>query len=218
MSRWTSLSIVVVCVLLAGGSPPAAARDLKPVTLPAPQTGGGMPLMQALKTRHSSREFDSKPLPLQVLSNLLWAAFGVNRDDGRRTAPSAMNWQEIDIYVFLAEGVYVYQARENVLKPVVAGDLRVATGTQAFTATAPLGLVYVADLSRTSRASAEQVNVWSPSHAGFIAQNVYLFCASAGLNVVVRGLVDAKALTEKLKLRPDQRVWLAQTVGYPPGK
>jgi len=177
-----------------------------------------MPLMQALNARHSSPEFSAKPLPLQTLSNLLWAGFGVNRKDGRRTAPSAMNWQEIDVYVFLAEGVYVYQARENLLKPVVSGDLRSMTGTQAFTATAPLGLVYIGDMTRTSRASAEQVAIWSASHAGFIAQNVYLFCASEGLSVVVRGLVDKQALADKLKLRPDQKVWLAQTVGYPASK
>ncbi|MFB3853821.1 MAG: SagB/ThcOx family dehydrogenase [Vicinamibacterales bacterium] len=218
MSRWLTLPVVAFLLLPAAGSRPAAAQQLQPIALPAPQKTGGMPLMQALDARHSSREFSPKPLPLQTLSNLLWAGFGVNRQDGRRTAPSAMNWQEIDIYVFLAEGVYVYQARENMLKPVVPGDLRSLTGTQAFTATAPLGLVYIGDMSRTSRASAEQVAIWSPSHAGFIAQNVYLFCASEGLNVVVRGLIDKQALADKLELRPEQKVWLAQTVGYPAGK
>jgi SagB-type dehydrogenase family enzyme len=210
--------IVAIVFLQAVAGQLASAQEPKPVALPAPQTDGGKPLMQVLNSRHSSREFAARPLPLQTLSNLLWAAFGVNRADGRRTAPSAMNWQEIDVYVFLAEGVYVYQARENALRPVVAGDLRSATGTQAFTATAPLGLVYVGDLSRASRASAEQVSIWSAAHAGFIAQNVYLFCASEGLNVVVRGLVDKQALADKIALRPDQKVWLAQTVGYPAEK
>lgn len=213
------LTLTIVALLLPTGiARQAIAQELKPVALPAPRTEGGMPLMQALNARHSSREFSAKPLPLQTLSNLLWAGFGVNREDGRRTAPSAMNWQEIDIYVFLAEGVYVYQARDNLLKPVAAGDFRGLTGTQAFTKTAPLNLVYVADTARTSRASAEQVAIWSPSHAGFIAQNVYLFCASEGLNVVVRGLVDRQALADKLGLRTEQRVWLAQTIGYPAEK
>ncbi len=218
MSRFFTLSIVALLLLLPGAGQQAAAQELKPIALPAPQKTGGMPLMEALNARRTSREFSAKPIPLQTLSNLLWAGFGVNREDGRRTAPSAMNWQEIDIYVFLAEGVYVYQASDNLLKPVAAGDLRALTGTQAFTKTAPLNLVYVADTSRASRASAEQVAIWSPSHAGFIAQNVYLFCASEGLNVVVRGLVNAQALAEKLGLRPEQKVWLAQTIGYPPEK
>jgi nitroreductase len=127
-----------------------------------------------------------------------------------------MNWQETDIYVFLEEGTYIYRAREHLLEPVAAGDLRAATGSQAFVAAAPLNLVYVADLAKASRAQPDQRDGWSAAHAGFIAQNVYLFCASEGLNVVVRGLVDKVALAERLKLRPDQRIWLAQTVGYPP--
>ncbi len=211
------LALVVLLAFVAGSAAAAvaSAQDLQPVKLPAPQTDGGKPLMQVLKARHTTREFDTAKLPLQVLSNLLWAGFGVNRDDGKRTAPSAMNWQEMDIYVFLQEGAYVYHARENVLKPVAAGDLRGATGSQAIAATAPLDLVYVADFAKVTRAKPEQRDIWSPAHAGFIAQNVYLFCASEGLNVVVRGLIDTAALSQKLQLRPDQHIWLAQTVGYP---
>ncbi|MGE5361347.1 MAG: SagB/ThcOx family dehydrogenase [Bacteroidales bacterium] len=209
------LACIMLLLLVGSGVAPAAGQDLQPIKLPPPQTSGGKPLMDALRARHTSREFDAAPLPQQVLSNLLWAAFGVNRDDGRRTAPSAMNWQEMDVYVFLAQGTYVYQSREHTLKPVVAGDLRAATGSQPGIGNAALSLVYIADFAKTGRATPEQRDAWSPAHAGFIAQNVYLFCASEGLNVVVRGLIDKVALGQKLQLRADQKIWLAQTVGYP---
>jgi nitroreductase len=215
MTRLVTVPALLLFALAAGTTGPAVAQDLQPIKLPAPQTEGGKPLMQVLKARHSTREFGTAKLPLQTLSNLLWAGFGVNREDGKRTAPSAMNWQEMDIYVFLQEGTYMYQAGENVLKPVMAGDLRGATGSQPFVATAPLDLVFIADFSKTGQAQPEQRDTWSAAHAGFIAQNIYLFCASEGLNVVVRGMVDKTALAEKLHLRPAQHIWLAQTIGYP---
>jgi nitroreductase len=184
--------------------------------LPAPQTGGGKPLMQALKDRHSTREFSPEKLPPQVLANLLWAAFGINRPDAnKRTAPSAMNWQEIDVYVATAGGLYVYDAKGNKLDAILAEDVRGATGVQPFVKDAPVDLVYVADLAKTGTGSAEDKNFYTAADAGFIAQNVYLFCASEGLAVVVRGGVDRAALAKSLKLRPDQRILLAQTVGYP---
>jgi nitroreductase len=214
MKRSISFAFVLfIAFFIAPG--PLAAQDLQPIKLPAPQTDGGKPLMQVLNTRHTTRDFDTTKLAPQVLSNLLWAAFGVNRADGKRTAPSAVNWQEIDIYVFLPEGTYIYQAKENVLKPVAAGDLRAATGSQPFTGTVPVDLVYVADLAKTGKIAPEQRDVWSPANAGFIAENVYLFCASEGLNVVVRGMIDKVALAAKLQLRPDQKIWLAQSIGYP---
>ena len=214
MKRSIPFAIVLFIVsFIAAG--PLAAQELQPIKLPPPQTDGGKPLMQVLKTRHTTREFDTAKLTPQVLSNLLWAGFGVNRDDGKRTAPSAVNWQEIDIYVFLEEGTYVYQAKENVLKPVASGDLRAAAGAQAFVATVPVNLVYVADLAKTGKIAPEQRDIWSPADAGFIAENVYLFCASEGLNVVVRGMIDKAALAAKLQLRPDQKIWLAQSIGYP---
>ena len=191
-------------------------QELKPLILPAPQTDGGKPLMQALKDRHSTREFSSEKLPPQVLSNLLWAAFGINRPDtGKRTAPSAMNWQEIDVYVATAEGLYVYDAKGNKLDPILAEDVRGAAGVQPFVKDAPLNLVYVADLAKTGKGSAEDRNFYTGADVGFIAQNVYLFCASEGLAVVVRGSVDRPALAKLMKLRPDQKILLAQTVGYP---
>jgi len=202
-----STALLLPCLLVA--------QELKPLELPPPQTEGGKPLMQALKERKSAREFSSKPLPPQVLSNLLWAAFGVNRPDGRRTAPSARNMQEIDIYVALPEGLYVYDAKAHRLNPVTAEDLRGATGTQPFVAQAPVNLVYVADYARMGSGSEESKNFYAAADTGFIAQNVYLFCASEGLATVVRALVDREKLAARMKLRSEQRIVLAQTVGYP---
>src|SRR5579884_777356 len=189
------------------------AVAINTIQLPPPDKSGGKPLLQALALRRSTREFSGKPLPPQMLSNLLWAAFGVNRPDGRRTAPSANNGQEIDIYVALPDGVYVYMAEANVLKPVIAGDVRRATGTQEFVGSAPLDLVYVADDSR-AEGSADEKLFFSAADTGFIAQNVYLFCASEGLGTVVRGSVDRDALAVALKLRAGERITLAQSVGY----
>lgn len=151
--------------------------------------------MQVLKERHSSREFGTKPLPQQVLSNLLWAANGMNRtDSGKLTAPSARDWREIDVYVTMAEGVYRYSPITHTLKHVAAGDIRGLTGVQDFVATAPVNLVYVADLNRMNDAGTEQKALYSATDTGFIAQNAYLFCDSAGLATVVRGSIDRAAL------------------------
>jgi SagB-type dehydrogenase family enzyme len=194
----------------------AVAQGLKPLELPPPETSGGKPLMQALKERHTSRNFSPEKLSPQMLSNLLWAAFGVNRPEaGKRTAPSAMNWQEIDIYVATADGLYVYDAKGNKLDPVLKEDVRGATGTQGFVKEAPVDLVYVANLAKTGRANAEDTALYNGADTGLIAQNVYLFCASEGLATVVRGSVDRQALATVMKLRPDQKITLAQTVGYP---
>ena len=201
---------VIVVLLLGGG---LFAQELKPVVLPPPQTDGGRPLMQVLKDRKTTRDFAPEKLSAQVLSNLLWAAFGVNRPDGRRTAPSAMNWQEIDIYVAVSDGLFLYDAKANRLQPVLAQDVRSATGTQDFVGVAPLNLVYVAD--RTKSGSGPDSDLYTGADAGFISQNVYLFCASENLATVVRGSVDRAALAKVMKLRPEQKILLAQTVGYP---
>jgi len=203
-----ALALLAVCPALW------AADEPKAVALPAPQIDGGKPLMQALKERRSTREFAPDKLPLQVLSNLLWAANGENRPGGQRTAPSAINAQQVDIYVATADGMYLYQAKGHRLLPVVSEDIRKLTGTQPFVATAPLNLVYVADLTKPN-ASAEDRLLWAAAGTGFISQNVYLYCASEGLVTVVRAYVERDALGKALKLRPDQRVILAQTVGYP---
>lgn len=198
------------CLLLAvvAELAPCLAQELKPIALPKPQTEGGKPLLQALKERKSTREFSAEKLSPQVLSNLLWAAFGVNRADGRRTAPSAMNAQEIDIYVALPEGVYLFEAGPHRLTPVVSGDLREKTGTQNYVAEAALNLIYVAH-------SKGKLNPDASADTGFIGQNVYLFCASEGLGTVFRGSVDRDGLAKALNLRPDQHITYAQSVGYP---
>jgi SagB-type dehydrogenase family enzyme len=190
------------------------AQGLKPVKLPAAQTDGGRPLMQVLRDRKSTREFGPGTLSVQTLSNLLWAAFGINRPDGRRTAPSAMNWQEVSIYVATADGVYRYDAQENVLQPVVSGDQRAATGTQSFVKDAAVNLVYISDLSKTSGTDSPETRLYIGADVGFIAQNVYLYCASEGLATVVRGSVDKPELAKVLKLLASQKIILAQSVGY----
>jgi nitroreductase len=182
--------------------------------LPKPATIGGMPLMEALARRQSIRTFSQRELPPQVLSNLLWAAWGVNRpSSGRRTAPSAHNHQPIDLYVITAGGAFLYDARAHRLVPAATGDLRRLAGRQDFVYTAPLNLIYVEDTARSGQEA--QSAVWSGVTAGAIAQNVYLFCASEGLATVVRGWVDPEPLAKALALKPTQRVILAQTVGYP---
>ena len=173
--------------------------------------------MQALKERQTARDFSTKKLPAQVLSDLLWAAFGVNRpESGKRTAPSARNWQELEIYVIMEDGAYLYDPRANRLRGVVRGDLRKLAGTQDFVAKAPLNLVYVADTTKMKGVTPEDQALYTGADTGFISQNVYLFCASEGLATVVRGSVDRKALAVALKLSDQKRITLAQTVGYPP--
>jgi SagB-type dehydrogenase family enzyme len=192
------------------------AQELKPVRLPPPQTQGGRPLMQVLKERATSREFRADQLPPQVLSNLLWAAWGISRtDSGKRTAPSASNRQEIDIYVAMAEGLYLYDAKAHALQGVVGADLRALTGAQDFVGQAPVNLVYVADLARIGGGDPQRHVMTIGADTGFIAQNVYLFCASERLATVVRGMVGRDKLAQAMKLRPDQRITYAQTVGFP---
>jgi SagB-type dehydrogenase family enzyme len=188
------------------------------IKLPDPETECGKSLMQALKDRQTSCEFSAKELPLRVLSNLLWAAFGVNRlQTGGRTAPAANEWHEMDVYVATAGGLYLYDARNNVLKPVLTEDIRTQTGLQPFIADAPVNLIYVADYSRMVEADERDRILYSAADAGFISQNVCLFCASEELATVVRGMVDRPALAKLMKLRPSQHVILAQSVGYRAG-
>jgi len=207
------LSALILFITPAVGT----TQESNVVKLPAPQTEGGRPLMQVLKARQTSREFGAETrLPMQVLANLLWAADGVSRPDGKRTAPSAVNWQNIDIYLATAEGLYLYDAPRNALKVVLMEDVRAATGQQEFVKSVPLNLIYVADFSKAKTARGENPNaeIWSAAGVGFISQNVYLFCASEGLATVVRGMFDRDALGKLLKLRPDQKVILTQSVGY----
>ena len=194
----------------------ASAAELADIPLPSPRMDGGMPLMRALKERQSARAFSPKALPDQVLADLLWAAFGINRpESGKRTAPSARNWQEVDMFAVTENGAYLYDAKANVLRAVATGDLRKLTGAQGFVGTAPLNLVFVADSSRMTGSSPEDQALYMGADVGFISQNVYLFCASEGLATVVRGMVDRNALAKALNLPADKNIILAQTVGYP---
>lgn len=185
------------------------------IDLPAPDKSGGMPLMQALALRRSDREFAREALPMPLLSSLLWAAWGVNRPDGGRTAPSAINAQEIDLYVALPAGAYLYDAGAHRLKLVATTDLRRVTGYQDFVDEAPLDLVYVADHSRMKTVPVAHRDSYASAAAGAISQNVYLFAAANGLVSVIRAWIDRTAIADALGLSHDQQVLLSQTVGYP---
>lgn len=191
------------------------SRDNHTIKLPEPEKSGGMPLMEAFQNRRSSRSFSDKPLPLQEISNLLWAAYGINRTDGKRTVPSALGWNEFDIYVVKADGWFQYNPDQHILVQLGTEDLRKFTGTQDFVETAPLNLVYVADFDRMEGATEEEKIFYSAADAGFIGQNVYLYAASAGLSTVVRGGIDREKARTAFHLKPSQQIILAQTAGYP---
>ena len=255
--KHTSYSFLRTMAVIAVLSAPLAglAQDLKPIVLPKPQTTGGLSLMDALSARKTTREFGTDKLPLQTLSNLLWAAFGVNRAEmaGRapkpgRTAPSAMNLQEIDLYVAFPEGVYLYEAVPHRLVPVVAKDVRALTNRNAAAGTAALCFIFVEDQDKRPAPPAKAPAAGAPPtgappaaappasappagapqaaapratsgevDTGFIGQNIYLFCASEGLNAWFYG-TDREGLAKALNLRPGQRVLYGQAVGYPKKK
>lgn len=195
---------------------PASGESLTMMALPPAQTTGGLPLMEALRQRHSAREFRPDPLTSQQLSDLLWAACGLNREAlGGRTAPSAMNAQEVDLYVALPQGLYRYEPKAHALQLVVAQDVRRVTGYQDFVDTAPLDLIFVADHSRMKIVPAAMRESYASVAAGAMAQNIYLYCASVGLATVVRAWFDRQALTQAMSLTPDQQLLLTQTVGHP---
>lgn len=212
-------SVKIVCLLLSLlfiYTTLISEETAKTIQLPEPQMDIGRPLMQVLKDRQSSRSFSKEKLLMQTLSNLLWAAFGVNRpESGKRTAPSARNRQEISIYMVMNDGVYLYEAVQHTLKQVLTDDIRSLTGRQEWVQEAPLNLIYVADFSKLGDGEEIQKVITSSTDAGFISQNVYLYCASEGLATVVRGSVDKSTLEKAMGLRPDQKIILAQTVGYP---
>ncbi len=207
-----------VSVMMAALVSWAATANAADMTLPAPNMKGGKPLMEALKDRQTNRSFSEKKLPAQVLSDLLWSAAGINRpDSGKRTVPSARNLQIVEVYAVLPDGAYSYDAKANVLHGVAAGDLRKLTGRQDFVSSAPLCLVYVADQDKTKGASPDDQALYSGAETGFMVQNAYLYCASAGLNTVVRAMVDKQALAKALNLPEQKKITLVQTVGYPGG-
>lgn len=191
------------------------AQVIETIPLPSPQKTGGMSLLEALSLRQSQRSFSNQELNPQVLSNLLWAAYGINRPDGGITVPSARTWKEFDIYVVRANGWFVYEPGKHVLLKMGNEDLREFAGIQDFVKTAPLNLIFVADYDRMKDVTDELRKFYSATDVGFISQNVYLYCASEGLSTVVRAQIDKEKIREVFKLRPGQNPVLAQTVGYP---
>jgi nitroreductase len=179
-------------------------QDIK---LDTPIKTGGKPLMEALSERHSERTYVKKEMPVQTLSNLLWAAYGFNRKD-KRTVATAQNRQETDIYVMFPTGAYFYDAQNNILKQIARGDFRDKLGQMNITENAALTIIMVSSQERASSRESGYIT------AGYISQNIYLFAASNGLGTVARGSFDGEGLKAVLKLNPDQIVTLVQPVGY----
>jgi len=192
-------------------------QEMKPITLNAPDLKRGLPVMEAFSLRASNTDFSDKKLSLQDLSDLLFAANGVNRKDiSKRTAPSAMNAQDVDIYVFLQEGVYFFDAFKNVLNPVVAGDQRILTaGPQTAVAKAPVILLLVSDISRFKLPDEAAKLDGAAKDAGIVSQNINIFCAGTGLITRPRGTMDQVKIREVLKLKDSQHLMLNNPVGYP---
>lgn len=203
------LAMMTISTSIAHASPP--------LKLPKPQIESGNALMPILKARKSTRSFSTEKLPLQTLSDLLWAAFGVNRaETGGRTAPSTRDWQDIDIYVATADGVYLFDAKNHALNQTLVKDIRALTGTQNFVADAPVNLIYVSDFTRMDAdIGSDDKKIAAAIDTGFIGQNVYLYCASKGLATVVRGSIDTDTLAKAMNLKPSQWIVAAQSVGFP---
>jgi SagB-type dehydrogenase family enzyme len=234
MNRRTFLkSVPAIAVLAAAES--SFSQDANMASTPTqqlqpdPQTDGviklnppdlnkGIPIMTALSKRKTQRDISDKKLTLQQLSELLWAADGINRPDGKRTAPAAIAKYAVDIYVVLPEGVYLYDVAKHELTPVAKGDFRKLAGTQDFVFIAPVNLVYVLNLKNWQNMDRpvpqRKQDLWIHIEVGCIAQNVYLYCASEGLGATVRGMIDEKKFSEVIKVKPEQVV-LAQTIGHP---
>ncbi len=193
--------------------PAVEAQQIK--ELPAPEKQGGKPLMEVLSQRHSSRSFADQTMSDQMMSNLLWSAFGINRpESGKRTAPSSHNVQDIQIYAVTRDGAFLYLPEKNALRQVTSKDVRPEMGKQDFVGQAAVNLVYVSDFTKYSNASEQQKKQTAATHSGFIGQNVYLFCASEGLNTVFRGWIDKEKIAEALNLKDHQHVVYSQSVGF----
>ena len=211
---FVAVIILAAVVCFADNGAVVAALPSKEITLPPPDMKGGKPLMECLALRKSSREFSDKELSQQQLSNLLWAAFGVNRTDGKHTAPTAMNVQDPMIYAAMKDGLYLYEPKGNTLKLVLAKDIRAECGKQEFHKNVPVDLIYVSDLKKVGGDKPEGLNLaWN--HIGYISQNVYLYCASEGLSTVVCGWIDYPQLEKAMGLSQDFKVILTQPVGFP---
>lgn len=204
------LSLVAACMLSG-----AYAQTLSPIQLKAPEKKAGLSVMETLANRHSTREFSNKNLTLQELSNLLWAANGINRPEkGMRTAPSAMNAQEVDVYVCMEEGAFLYDAKSNQLQPVIQEDLRgLVGGKQTFVKNAPVILLMVSDLSKLPGGNSEQTKLMAAIDAGIVSQNISIACSGLGLITVPRASMDKEALAQKLKLKSTQLLLMNNPVG-----
>jgi len=205
--------LITLAVLFAQIS--AFPQEPQVIKLPDPQLEKGKPLMQALRDRQSIRSYSPREISLQEMANLLWAANGINRkESGRRTAPTAQNRQEIEVYVSNKEGLYRYDARQHALLVIHNRDIRALTGTQPYVGTAPVNLVIVADLGKMG--DEQQSNLQTANiDAGFVSQNIYLYCASENMATVVRGSVDREKLAAEMGLAPNLYIVVAQSVGYP---
>lgn len=215
--REALIGMAVGSAASGGGTASAAAGDRGPIELPPPRLQGGKPLIETLRLRRSIRAYAVRALPQQVLSDLLWAAYGINRpQSGDRTAPYWRHIMVIDIYAAMADGVWRYEPQGHLLTPYMDADIRADTGRQDFVATAPLNLIYVAHGERMAELSSEDRRLYACVDAAFIGQNVYLYCASEGLATVFRGAIDYRRLAGAMRLPEGQFVTFAQTVGYPP--
>jgi SagB-type dehydrogenase family enzyme len=205
------MQLFLVMVLAVG----LYGQNKNVIELPAPQRTGGMPLMDALNNRSSSRDFSDRELSDQVLSNLLWAAFGINRENGKRTAPSSQGKTEMEIYVATGKGLFLYIPEKNALEKILDKDIRKKTGKQPFVNKAPVNLIFVANYKKAGNTNSEKYRSTSGINSGFISQNVYLYCASEGLSTVARGWFDRDDLHKAMNLEDYKDIILTQTVGYP---
>jgi nitroreductase len=186
------------------------------IKLPPPRTNGGMPVMQAFAKRRSVRAYSARALDEQTMSDLLWAAFGVNRpESGDRTAPSWRHSIETDVYACTKDGVFAYDPKAHELKRVLSEDIRAKTSAMVFAGSAPVVLVFVADLARMAKAPIEEQKTFALVDSAIVGENVHLYCASAGLGTCILGTVDRAGLPKRIGLREAQYVTFAQPVGYP---
>jgi nitroreductase len=205
---------LIGAVVLAATPAVAAAADTERA-LPPPRKDGGKPLMQALQARRSTREYADRTLPAEMLSDLLWAAYGTNRPSGDRTAPYWRHIMVIDVYAAMADGVWLYDPKRHVLVRHSDKDIRGETGQQEFVASAPLNLIYAAHGERMKEVPWEARRLYASVDTGFIGQNVYLYCASEGLATVFRGAILSERIGKALGLGEGQFVTFCQSVGYP---
>lgn len=210
-------NIGLLATLAVAATPQIVSAQAQAVNLPPPQTHGGKPLMEALQVRQSTRAYIDRPLPPEVLSSLLWAAWGVNRSgSGLRTAPSSHSMMDIDLYLAMANGVWIYDPKAHRLLPHMPDDIRAETTTgQDYVKSASLNIIYVSDAARMGKVADADRLLNGVADSAVIAQNVYLFCASEGLGAVLRASVPGAQLAKRLGLAPTQAIYFAQCVGYP---